>query len=542
VKHVSVLVKILIFGLAAVSVCSADIYVAQNAAGANSGADCADAHASTWFNSTANWGAGGGQVGPGTTVHLCGIITTTLTFHGSGTSGSPITLLFESGSHLTTSVWNNAIVMDNHSYVTVDGGVPCGPTGSACNGYISNTGNSTVGSHSASNGVSAQSCNNCEIRNLGIYNIYIHTGSGSEIDQTQVNCINFNGNNISIHDSTMHDAGWCLLESSQNPNDNNIKIYNNNIYNIDHGWALTLYGNSSLPGPNAGPFYFHHNHLHDYANWDTSANSYHHDGVHCYATPSGNTSGAHHVGTWIYDNTFDGDPGQNLTGHIFMEPGVQTDGSATPCADPTSQEYFFGNVMIIPSGRSDQNGIVNLGSHSSAHPLQAVVFFNNTIIGDDTSTGQGTVGVNFNNVVTSGLGVQFKNNIVGGANYLIGGVQSTSEDFNGYINCISYNCWDGTSNFSSWKSTCACDAHSINSISNMGGVSQATGALQSGSVMIGAGTNLASAVSGWPAEQQLALTTDQKLNPRGSGNWDIGALGYSSGGPLPPTNLTATPH
>ncbi len=541
-KHLSIVLKLLIFALTAVSFCAADIYVAQNAMGANTGADCADAHASTWFNTAANWGVGGGQIAPGITVHLCGNITTTLTFQGSGTSSSPITLLFEPGSHMTTSVWSNAIVMDNRSYLIVDGGVPCGPTGGTCNGYISNTGNSTAGSHSPSNGISAQPCNNCEIRNLGIYNIYVHTGSGSEVDQTQVNCINFNGTSISIHDSTMHDAGWCLLESSQNPNDSNIKIYNNNIYNIDHGWALTLYGNSSLPGPNAGPFYFHHNHLHDYANWDTSASSYHHDGVHCYATPAGNTSGAHHVGTWIYDNTFDGDPGSNLTGHIFMEPGVQTDGSATPCADPTSQEYFFGNLMIIPSGRSDQNGIVNLGAHSSAHALQAVVFFNNTIIGDDTSTGQGTVGVNFNNVVTGGTGVQFKNNIVGGANYLIGGVQSSNVDFNGYTNCISYNCWDGTNNFASWKSTCACDSHSINSIGNMGGVSQTTGALQLGSVMIGAGTNLASTVSGWPAEQQLALTTDQNQNPRGNGNWDIGALSFSSGNPLPPTNLTATPH
>ncbi len=542
-KQLPALFRIVVFVLSVVSFCSADIYVAQNASGADTGASCGNAHSAAWFNTAGNWGSGGNQIGPGTTVRVCGNMTTALTFQSSGTAGNPITLFFEPGASMTTSVWRTAITMNNKSYVVVDGGVPCGPSGGSCNGYISNTNNSTSGSHSPSNGISARSCNNCEIRNIGIYNIYVHTGSGSEVDQTQVNCINFNGNNISIHDSTMHDAGWCLLESSQNPNDSNINIYNNNIHHVDHGWALTLYGNSSLPGPNAGPFYFHDNHLHDYANWDTSSNSYHHDGIHCYATPSGNTSGAHHVGTWIYNNLFDGDPGQNLTGHIFMEPGVQTDGSATPCADPTSLEYYFGNILIIPPGRSDQNGIINLGAHSSAQPLQKVVFYNNTIISNDTNTGQGTVGLNFMNVITGSAGVQFKNNIVGGANYLLGGVQSGSTDYNGYINCISYNCWNGTSNFATWRSNCNCDGHSVNSISNMGGVSATTGALQTGSPMIGAGTNLTTAISSWPAAQQLALTSDQNQNARGTGNWDIGALTFGSAGPpMPPTNLTAAPH
>src|SRR2546427_3413307 len=69
---------------------AASTYVAQNAAGGNTGADCTNAHAATFFNTAANWGAGAGQIGAGTTVHLCGVITTELTAHGSGTNGSPI--------------------------------------------------------------------------------------------------------------------------------------------------------------------------------------------------------------------------------------------------------------------------------------------------------------------------------------------------------------------------------------------------------------------------------------------------------------------
>src|SRR5712692_3655899 len=78
-----------------------NIYISQSGAGAQSGADCADAKPVSFFNATANWGSGGAQIGPGTTVHLCGTITTELAFHGSGTSGNLIELLFESGASIS---------------------------------------------------------------------------------------------------------------------------------------------------------------------------------------------------------------------------------------------------------------------------------------------------------------------------------------------------------------------------------------------------------------------------------------------------------
>ncbi len=51
---------------------ASSIYIAQSAAGAANGADCADAFAVAFFNNSANWGGGGNQIGAGTTVHLCG--------------------------------------------------------------------------------------------------------------------------------------------------------------------------------------------------------------------------------------------------------------------------------------------------------------------------------------------------------------------------------------------------------------------------------------------------------------------------------------
>ena len=54
-----------------------DFYIAQNAAGSNNGTSCANAFAYRFFNNAANWGSGATQIGPGTTVHLCG------TFNGA---------------------------------------------------------------------------------------------------------------------------------------------------------------------------------------------------------------------------------------------------------------------------------------------------------------------------------------------------------------------------------------------------------------------------------------------------------------------------
>src|SRR5579872_2267748 len=111
-----------------------DIYIAQNATGANTGADCADAHAASWFNSSSNWGSGSGKIGPGTTVHLCGTFTSQMVGHGSGSSSSPITIHFESGAKISVPYCptNGCMNLNGLSWITVDGGTPCGPS-TSCN-------------------------------------------------------------------------------------------------------------------------------------------------------------------------------------------------------------------------------------------------------------------------------------------------------------------------------------------------------------------------------------------------------------------------
>lgn len=527
------LVRIIFISVTGAALCpAANIYIAQGMSGTNSGSDCADAHSVSWFNSPANWGSGGNQIGPGTTVHLCGVLSSNLSVQGSGTNGAPITILFEANAKLSQAAGGPFLTLSNRSYVVVDGGT---------NGIIENTNASTTAQHVSSKGIVALSCNSCEVKNLTIENIYVHSGSGTEIDQTQSNCIVYSGNNFAIHDNTMHDAGWCIYLNGSGINN---RIYNNNIYNVDHGIIVTPGAQSA----NAGPLYIYNNHVHDYANWDNASNGYHHDGIHCYTVPSPYPQpagppiqGAHWNGLWIYNNLFDGNIGGNATGHIFLEPGVQTDGSATPCMDSTSQVHIFGNVLL--SGTTD-NGTIDIG-RASNHPLTTPLdFYNNTVAGGSAASGRAVV---FENVNT----VNAVNNIVGGANQLWSGISFTNTDHNGYINCpvgTSYNCWPAgsgnmTNNFNTWKIACAgCDSHAVNSQGNWGGVSSSTGALQAGSPMIGAGANLVYAVSGWPAEQINALATDRNGNVRQSGNWDIGALSSGAAGSAAsaPTGLSAT--
>src|SRR5579871_5513817 len=154
---------------------AATLFVAQNAAGANSGADCADAHSAAWFNTASNWGSGVGQIGPGTTVHLCGAFTgaagsTMLTIQGSGASGQNIVIQSDSGSPATLSApyWNanhGAIYCSGLQYITLDGNN---------NGVIQNTANGQGLSFQQQSVGIVDFCSNSVVQNWTVANIYTH--------------------------------------------------------------------------------------------------------------------------------------------------------------------------------------------------------------------------------------------------------------------------------------------------------------------------------------------------------------------------------
>jgi hypothetical protein len=81
-----------------------NVYITPN--GSSQGACTTSPQTAAWFNSSSNWGSGASQIGPGTTVTICGTFTGTngnseFTFQGSGASGNPINLLFDTNTTLT---------------------------------------------------------------------------------------------------------------------------------------------------------------------------------------------------------------------------------------------------------------------------------------------------------------------------------------------------------------------------------------------------------------------------------------------------------
>jgi hypothetical protein len=189
-----------------------DVFIAQSTVGAGSGADCADAKAFGFFNTSSNWGSGSSQIGPGTTVHVCGAITGAagvsglLAFQGSGTTGSPITLKFEPGAVVQAPYFgrNGGVYGGNMSWIVIDGGTSCGNVGGVitpCNGTVQATANGGGLANQQPNFFATASIpcvrlgsgSNTEVKNLNVQNCYVHyppilvtgaSGNGSTVTLT----------------------------------------------------------------------------------------------------------------------------------------------------------------------------------------------------------------------------------------------------------------------------------------------------------------------------------------------------------------------
>ena len=484
-----------------------DIYVAQNKVGFDTGSSCANAHSATWFNTAGNWGAGTGKISGGDTAHLCGMITSQMVVQASGSTGSPITVLFEAGAKISQSVCSGSggcFNMSGKSHIILDGGT---------NGIIESTANGTSPTYAnqlTSIGVSAFPCSNCEIKRLTIRNIYVHTTDLTDVtvDYSQVNAIKLAGSNTTIHHNTLHDAGWAIYQNYSN-GDSGVQIHHNEIYNSSHGW--TDAGNGAISASN---FKFYNNHVYNYSNWDTTANAYHHDGIHAFGI--GGAVGDQYD---IYSNLFEGACGDHMTGHIFMEGGASGWTSV-------GISHVFNNVFICSSV---VNGILQV------HAGQGEIY-NNVIIGSGPSKSI-CVGL----TLINGL---VKNNAISGCMILISinaattfANAATDLNYNIYSCGGSNNCfnWNGvspfTASFDTWKTNCRCDG---NSSDNASLLLDSAGRPTAGSPVIGTGTNLSSL----PISE---LKRDKVSIARPSIDaWTVGAYHLASDAvrPAPPTKIT----
>jgi len=361
-------------------------YIAQNSSRTTGGTTgCGDALSVAWFNNTLSWGTASHQIGPGTTVYLCGGFTGApgqqlLKVHGSGQAAYPITIKFMTGATLSAPYWATAgaINMDHVSYVTVDGGT---------NGIIQNTNNGTLRAyHRDSRGVSAVGCTGCAVRNLTIQNLYVRTSASDEAPTSMTSCVAWHlANQFTVSHITCHDTVWAVAGDG-----NNFTLEYSNIYRMDHGVA-------SGAVHTASGYNIHHNHFHDTANWDSPNNRYHHDGIHLWGQNGGAiTSGS------IYNNTFDGDFGANITAHIFLQDSVRNvkvynNTTLAPTTRTLISVWFYAASTSLTggsaSGNSAYNNSLNSGGHRSGSALMATNQFSFTAVNNILSGGLSNISI-----------------------------------------------------------------------------------------------------------------------------------------------------
>jgi hypothetical protein len=465
----------------------AQIYVAQTAQGADTGADAADAHSVEWFNTPANWGDGTTQIGPGCTVHLCGIVSNPITFQTGGSPSNPITLLFEPNAKLSVATLVGNFITPQ-SGCTIDGGV---------NGIIELTANGTGLAYSndmAAIYISGKT--NVTVKNLTIRNLYINipdqdlSGRGIGVAINGDGCANITVTNCTLHDMlngifVVYGAGC-----------HDILYSHCTAYNCNWGGAAGDSGAlSTLNGLTVD-----HCHFYNWQNWETSNNQDHHNGFYTWAESGGWASNviysANHVGPgYGYQNT----SGMFVTGAV-------------------KALLVFNNLFDASDGSSPANAQLNLGIGATT----TAFVLNNTFAGksDNALAMSGGAG--------DGLTIYYVfNNAFFDDSYAILGwfvVNHTlfSDTNNFYGNPTFNSSGDGTGafyNFAGWQTYgntygVFWDPHSTTSDPLLNGSYQP----QAGSALIGAGMNLSS-----------VFTTDYAGNPRpATGAWDVGAYEFQA--------------
>lgn len=505
-----------------------DIYISQS--GNGSGSSCSSTLSASFFNNSASWGTAAGQIGPGTTVHLCGTFTgapgsVMLSFQGNGTALSPITVLFESGAQLNAPYWSpsGAVNMVGRSNIVVDGG---------SNGIIQNTANGDqLSNRQISSLIYALNCTSCTIRNITLANVYVAIRNQSTLGgpMTQMSAVTFSGSNWTISGNTIHDCGWCLLDIYGN-GDTNINIHHNDIQNWDHGFTF------ATAGANRGSnVFFHDNKIHDDLNFEAQGCMYHLDGMHFFGT-----SGSSMSGIYVYNNYFYGQLSYCTTGFIFMEGG-----SGTP--SHASNSYFWNNVFDATGADGEvSNGWVGIFSGDSG----VTQFVQNTFLYNNAADNTNCYNIGSVNNLT------FQGNVVNGCNIAVnlGSLSNTPAsqvDYNFYgdactssNNCFVYN-QSFAGSFSAWKSKSGFDAHGKTS-SYSGALLNPDGSPQSGSPVRSSSLNLSVAA----IANLLTLASDTSrgglrapiVRPLTS-LWDMGAYQFGSASvtlPAAPTGLSAS--
>lgn len=489
-----------------------NVYIAQNSSGGGNGSDCADALSIGSLS--------GGDWVPGNTIHLCGTITSTLTAQGSGSTGSPVTVLFEAGASITVPACgtNGCINLAGSSYVVIDGGgtTPCGYVGGLdvpCGGTIAATQSGTGMGNAESIGIYAMGASNIEIRNLNIANMYVHSGSGNDVAPNLYYGIHVSGSNILVHHCVIHDANADIVGEAGTTNS---EFSHNHMYNSN--WNVFLSGPTGNTPNSITQIKVHDNDMHDYANWDTTSDRYHHDGV-IVAGNSNLANGASYIS--IYNNYI----------HGSISSCSSNCGTAFIFVNDANHVATFNNVIVAGQNQFFYNGLIFYWSPGTLQSGSLIA--NNTVIGGTQSSG-GCISIR------GDAGMIFRNNVVSNCQTLMTVSPATAfssvsnnvyqnSSFSGVISGLP----SALNSLTAWLSLLGdTTSQSITTSLNLG----ANFVPLPSSAAVGKGANLTSI-------GVAALDSDKAgIQRSGSGAWDVGA--YQSGGnaqrPAPPTGLTVS--
>jgi hypothetical protein len=506
------------------------VYVAQAQAGAGDGSSCQNAKAVSFLNSSANWGSGTTQIGPGTAVHLCGTITTALSVSGSGNSGSAILIQWEPGASLQVCSTIGAFVFNSNSHLTIDLGgnsaaILCPNNGT---GLASST--EAIGIYDGGNGAQA-----VEVRNGTIGPMYVHSsGSGSGGSSSLGIWIGGGGSNNLFHDLKFTDAAKGILFVAAGASSSGNQIYRNNFLNTG---SDIYYACGGSPCNDAGAQIFS-NDFTVGANWLGSG--VHQESIHIFA----NGPGTSVSGLLFYNNYMHGAwPSTGGTSHFEVSQGGSGVGQGSQSGS------VFDNICVMTGGSTAPgDGCFYVQNNDNVWS-----FYNNTVDCVNNANNPGIIAFQLD--TQSGNSFTVKNNIVVNCNIAVydqatSGTGTASYDRNIYFNIGSSgaNGWwyKGKEYYplATWQSATGQDLTSkttnpgLNSDYTISGAS--SGAYQ-------AGNNLWS-LSLTPLDTSKPASVGEDATaigiPRSSTlAWDLGAYAMSTGSAVivnPPTNLTAT--
>ncbi len=502
---------------------SEDIYVAQTSAGFDSGVSCGNARSIDWFNSAANWGDGATLISPGDTVRFCGTISTTAKVQASGTAGNPITLRFENGARFSKPAWgvgalsSSAIYVSRKNYIVIDGGangiIECTNNGSSA----ATTPAGSFGIQQNAEGVYLDTCDNCEVKNLTIRNIYQRVPNSNDSNAHGRGVVVINSNNARVNNNTISNAYFGIYAYASSAAKENLNIHENDISKISTGIVTALAG-----AVNYSNIYIYKNKIYDGYVWDGCWNScstwHHNDGIHTWGNYSSNRLGP----VYIYNNEIGGDFGQHTTAYIFI-------------SDYTYPVAIYNNLLYTTADRPT-NGYVTLHSYKSGVSARV---YNNTIKGPASTTAGGNA-VYVSN--SGGWTLDMKNNILMDcyiAFYDSQGNSNVTSDNNVFFNLNTVGRFGSNwySTLSSWRSAlggCPGSNNDCASTAANPNLDYSLRPTSSSAAAIDAGVSLSSFFS-----------FDFNFACRGQGaGWDIGAFEYTASSNActsKPSSLTTSP-